>query len=77
MSRLPLRWTIPAIAVVLVLVAETVLGVAVLALTQRQLRDQADHKLEQVTKYSVQPGSLVNIEIDTLARYVARLKETA
>lgn len=61
MSRLPLRRTIPAIAVALVLVAETVLGVAVLALTQRQLRDQADHKLEEVTNELLsRPGQLAS-----------------
>jgi riboflavin synthase len=35
------------------------------------------HTLENTDLGSLQPGSPVNIEIDTLARYVARLAETA
>lgn len=35
------------------------------------------HTAAVTTFSTLQPGSLVNIEIDTLARYVARLKETA
>jgi riboflavin synthase len=35
------------------------------------------HTAAVTTFSTLQPGSLVNIEIDTLARYVARLKDTA
>jgi riboflavin synthase len=35
------------------------------------------HTAAQTTFGTLQPGSRVNIEIDTLARYVARLRETA
>ena len=35
------------------------------------------HTLEQTDLGQAQPGARVNIEIDTLARYVARLAETA
>ena len=35
------------------------------------------HTLDQTDLNGLQPGSHVNIEIDTLARYVARLAETA
>jgi riboflavin synthase len=35
------------------------------------------HTAAVTTFGTLQPGSLVNIEIDTLARYVARLKDTA
>ena len=35
------------------------------------------HTLEHTDLGGLQPGSSVNIEIDTLARYVARLAETA
>ncbi len=35
------------------------------------------HTLENTDLGALQPGSAVNIEIDTLARYVARLAETA
>ena len=35
------------------------------------------HTLENTDLGSLQPGAAVNIEIDTLARYVARLAETA
>ena len=35
------------------------------------------HTLENTDFGALQPGSVVNIEIDTLARYVARLAETA
>jgi riboflavin synthase len=35
------------------------------------------HTTAVTTFGTLQPGSLVNIEIDTLARYVARLKDTA
>ncbi len=35
------------------------------------------HTLDNTDLGDLQPGSAVNIEIDTLARYVARLAETA
>ena len=35
------------------------------------------HTKTETTWGQVQPGDFVNLEIDTLARYVARLKETA
>ena len=35
------------------------------------------HTLENTDLNAIQPGAAVNIEIDTLARYVARLAETA
>ena len=35
------------------------------------------HTAAVTTFGTLQPGSRVNIEIDTLARYVARLQETA
>ena len=35
------------------------------------------HTAAQTSFGTLQPGSRVNIEIDTLARYVARLRETA
>lgn len=35
------------------------------------------HTIENTDLAGLQPGSAVNIEIDTLARYVARLRETA
>ena len=35
------------------------------------------HTAAVTTFGTLQPGSLVNIEIDMLARYVARLKDTA
>ncbi|MBC7298405.1 MAG: HAMP domain-containing histidine kinase [Demequina sp.] len=47
MTRWPLRWTIPAIALVLVLLTELVLGAAVLALLNRTLVAQIDARLEE------------------------------
>jgi two-component system, OmpR family, sensor kinase len=46
-SRWPLRWTIPSIALVLVLLTELVLGAAVLAILNRTLVSQVDTRLEQ------------------------------
>lgn len=47
MTRWPLRWTIPSIALVLVLLTELVIGAAVLGLLQRTLRDQVDRRLDE------------------------------
>lgn len=59
MRSWPLRWTIPAIALVLVLITELVLGATTLAIVERTLRDQADRKVEQVAQdLLARPGQL-------------------
>lgn len=60
MSRWPLRWVIPSIALVLVLLTELVLGLATLALLRSTLTDQVDRKLEEAAlAITEHPGDLL------------------
>ncbi len=61
MTRWPLRWTIPGIALVLVLLTELVLGAAALALLNRTLVGQVDRRLDQaMTAIEDRPGTLLS-----------------
>lgn len=63
MRAWPLRWTIPAIALVLVLLTELVIGGAVLVLLHRTLTSQVDRKLEDsVTQLFDRPGIVRDLE---------------
>ena len=61
MTRWPLRWTIPGIALVLVLLTELVLGAATLALLNRTLVAQVDTRLgEAMTTIENRPGTVLS-----------------
>ncbi|MCB2412802.1 HAMP domain-containing histidine kinase [Demequina sp. TTPB684] len=60
MTNWPLRWTIPGIALVLVLLTEIVLGAAALALLNRTLVGQIDRRLEDaVSVIEERPGTVL------------------
>ena len=62
MKSRPLKWTIPAIALVLVLLTEFLIGAAVLVLLQRTLTTQLDAKLEATASALVaRPGALATL----------------
>jgi len=62
MKSWPLKWTIPAIALVLVLLTEFLIGAAVLVLLQRTLTAQLDAKLEATASALVaRPGALATL----------------
>lgn len=64
----PLKWTIPAIALVLVLLTEFVIGASVLVLLNRTLTSQLDHKLEDAaTQLFNRPGMMRDVERDDAA----------
>jgi len=59
-TRWPLRWTIPGIALVLVLMTELVLGATSLALLNRTLVGQIDTRLDEaMTAIENQPGTVL------------------
>ncbi len=61
MSSWPLRWTIPGIALVLVLFTELVLGAATLALLDRTLVAQIDSRLDEaMTTIENRPGTVLS-----------------
>jgi len=56
----PLRWTIPAIALVLVLLTEFVIGASVLFLLQRTLTSQVDRRLDEVAaELALHPATII------------------
>jgi two-component system OmpR family sensor kinase len=60
MTSWPLRWTIPAIALVLVLLTELVLGATALALLNRTLTGQIDNRLEEaIAVIEDRPGTVL------------------
>ncbi|WP_291379402.1 HAMP domain-containing sensor histidine kinase [Demequina sp.] len=63
MTKWPLRWTIPGIALVLVLLTELVLGAAALALLNRTLVGQIDSRLEEaIAVIEERPGTVLRAE---------------
>ncbi len=61
MTRWPLRWTIPGIALVLVLLTELVLGATTLALLNRTLIGQIDNRLDEaMTTIENRPGAVLS-----------------
>lgn len=61
MTRWPLRWTIPGIALVLVLLTELLLGAATLALLNRTLVGQVDSRLDDaMTTIENRPGTVLS-----------------
>jgi len=62
MRSWPLRWTIPAIALVLVLITEFVIGASVLFLLHRTLTSQVDRRLEEAaTELASHPAAIIAI----------------
>ncbi|NYI40563.1 sensor histidine kinase [Demequina lutea] len=62
MRSWPLKWTIPAIALVLVLLTEFVIGASVLLLLHRTLTSQVDRKLDDaVSALASHPAAIVAI----------------
>lgn len=62
MRSWPLRWTIPTIALVLVLLTEFVIGASVLVILNRTLTSQVDHKLaEAATTLGAHPAAIIEV----------------
>ncbi len=68
MRSWPLKWTIPAIALVLVLLTEFVIGATVLLLLNRTLTQQLDRKLEDAAMtLTSRPAALIKIANSEMA----------
>ncbi|NTV40413.1 MAG: hypothetical protein HGA51_10745, partial [Demequinaceae bacterium] len=62
MKSWPLKWSIPAIALVLVLLTEFLIGASVLLLLHRTLTSQVDRKLEAAAAtLAAHPAAIVAI----------------
>ena len=60
MRSWPLKWTIPAIALVLVLLTELLIGASVLFLLQRTLTSQVDRKLDEAAaSLAAHPAAII------------------
>ena len=62
MTSWPLKWTIPAIALVLVLLTELLIGASVLFLLQRTLTSQVDRKLDAAaSSLAANPAAIIDL----------------